>query len=82
MTIELNPRQERMLYDAMEHRHFQSVDEALDEALRSIAMPGNAADSSARLTPAEAVARIRELRKGNVLPEGVTIRSLIEEGRA
>ncbi len=81
MTIELNPRQERMLYDAMEHRHFQSVDEALDEALRSIAMP-DAAGSSARLTPAEAVARIRELRKGNVLPEGVTIRSLIEERRA
>ena len=29
-----------------------------------------------------AVDRIRELRKGNVLPEGVTIRSLIDEGRA
>jgi hypothetical protein len=26
--------------------------------------------------------RIRELRKGNVLPEGVTIRNLIDEGRA
>jgi hypothetical protein len=26
--------------------------------------------------------RIRELRKGNVLPEGITIRDLIDEGRA
>jgi hypothetical protein len=29
-----------------------------------------------------AAARIRELRRGNILPEGVTIRNLIDEGRA
>jgi len=29
-----------------------------------------------------AAARIRELRKGNTLPDGVTIRNLIDEGRA
>ncbi len=29
-----------------------------------------------------AAERIRELRKGNFLPEGVTIRDLIDEGRA
>jgi hypothetical protein len=29
-----------------------------------------------------AAERIRELRKGNILPEGVTIRDLIDEGRA
>lgn len=29
-----------------------------------------------------AAARIRELRKGNLLPAGVTIRDLINEGRA
>jgi hypothetical protein len=28
------------------------------------------------------IAQLRELRKGNVLPEGVTIRGLIDEGRA
>jgi len=33
-------------------------------------------------TPAEAAARIRELRKGNVLPEGETIKDLINYGRA
>jgi hypothetical protein len=32
-------------------------------------------------TPAEAVARILELRKGNLLPPGVTIRDLINFGR-
>jgi len=33
-------------------------------------------------TPAEAAARILELRKGNILPEGETIRDLINYGRA
>ena len=32
-------------------------------------------------TPAEAAARILELRKGNLLPPGVTIRDLINFGR-
>lgn len=33
-------------------------------------------------TPAEAAARIRELRKGNMLPAGATIKDLINYGRA
>jgi predicted transcriptional regulator len=33
-------------------------------------------------TPAQAAARIRELRKGNFLPEGETIKDLINYGRA
>jgi hypothetical protein len=36
----------------------------------------------ARHTPAEAAARILELRKGNMLPEGETIKDLINFGRA
>jgi hypothetical protein len=35
-----------------------------------------------KLTPQEAGERIRELRKGNFLPEGETIKSLINFGRA
>jgi Arc/MetJ-type ribon-helix-helix transcriptional regulator len=81
MTIELNPQQERLLHDAIQQRRFHSVDEALDEALRSIATPAEPVISSLRYTPAEAAERIRELRKGHFLPEGMTIRSLIDEGR-
>lgn len=33
-------------------------------------------------TPAEAAARILELRKGNILPAGATIKYLINYGRA
>ena len=36
----------------------------------------------AKRPPAEALARMRERRKGNVLPEGVTIRDLMTHGRA
>jgi hypothetical protein len=35
-----------------------------------------------RQTQAEAATRLRELRKGNVLPDGVTIRDLMTHGRA
>jgi hypothetical protein len=38
--------------------------------------------SSAKRTPAAAAARILELRKGNILPPGVTIKDLIHFGRA
>jgi len=81
MTIELTPKQERILRDALRQGRFRSVDEALDEALRSLATLTSATAIPA-LTPAEAAARIRELRKGNVLPEGMTIWRMIDEGRA
>jgi hypothetical protein len=53
---------------------------------RRLTHPEQARESGARErrehTPAEAVARILELRKGNRLPEGVTIKDLINYGRA
>lgn len=42
----------------------------------------NAIEESSNRTPQEAAAHIRELRKGNFLPNGVTIYDLINEGRA
>ena len=78
MTIDLKPEQERILHDALSQGRFRSLEEALDQAIRWIA----ASPDSPLRTPQEAAAHIRELRKGNVLPAGVTIRSLIDEGRA
>jgi len=37
MTIELKPEQERILQEALRQGRFHSVEEALDEALHSIA---------------------------------------------
>ncbi len=80
MTIKLKPEQEQILREALREGRFVSVDDALDTALKSIASP-IAVTGSDRLTPAAAAARLRELRKGTVLPLGATIRDLIEEGR-
>ena len=46
MTIALNPKQEGILRNALQQGRFQSVDEALDEALHSLT---TAADTAARL---------------------------------
>jgi plasmid stability protein len=52
---------------------------------RDLAAPpaeGMDADHDMLQRSERAAERIRELRKGNILPEGVTIRDLIDEGRA
>jgi len=41
MTIELTPKQERILHDALQQGRFHSVNEALDEALRSLSSPAS-----------------------------------------
>lgn len=43
---------------------------------------GELAPGRRQHSPAEAAARIRELRKGNMLPAGATIKDLISYGRA
>ena len=79
LTIELTARQERVIQDAIRQGHFQSVEQALDAALSSLAtyplLPPP-------LSPAEGVERIRALRQGNFLPDDISIRDMIEEGRA
>jgi hypothetical protein len=82
MTIELKPEQERILREALREGRFDTVDEALDTALRSIVAPVAASVGDNRLTPTQAAARLRELRKGTVLPAGTTIREMIEQGRS
>ena len=79
MTIDLKPAHKQIIGDALRRGRFRSIDEALDQALQSVAP---AATADPRRTPAEAAARLRELRKGNLLPPGVTLRGLIEYGRA
>lgn len=54
MTIELKPEQERILQDALRQGRFQSVEQALDEALHSIVVMRGSA-----LSPAERAAAYR-----------------------
>jgi metal-responsive CopG/Arc/MetJ family transcriptional regulator len=65
-----------------EHR---APDELVSDALRRY-LEGRRHDGPPHIGASEtayaAIERIRELRQGNFLPEGVTIRDLIGEGRA
>ena len=47
MTIELKPEQERILQEAVRQGRFQSLEQALDEALQSIVAPGTEATATA-----------------------------------
>ena len=84
MKIRLLPEQEARLA-AVAARTGRSTEELVQEAValweeREAAR--HRRDAMPKHTPAEAAARIRELRKGNFLPEGETIEDLIRHGRA
>jgi predicted transcriptional regulator len=67
-----------------EHRSTTEImREAVERYLESRRANGGAStENDARADKGlAAAAQIRELRKGNILPEGVTIRDLINEGR-
>lgn len=64
---------------AEEHR---PAAELVREAVGRYIAERRTASRSDKQTPAEAAKRILELREGNALPEGETIRDLINFGRA
>ncbi len=81
MTINLKPETERLVQEELQNGHFRSVDEMIVEGVQA-RREGRPLSPAHRKTPAEAVAHIRELRQGNRLPAGVSIKDLINEGRA
>ena len=82
MAINLKPETERLVQAELQNGHFRSVDEMIVEGVQARREGRPLSREMKRKTPAEAVAHIRELRRGNRLPAGVTIKDLINEGRA
>jgi hypothetical protein len=82
MTINLKPETEHLVREELQNGHFHSVDEMIVEGVHARREGKPFSPEKARKTPAEAVAHIRELRQGNRLPAGVTIKDLLNEGRA
>ena len=80
MDIRL-PRDQEAHLAALAASVGRSPGEVVQEAL-ALWQASQAQRQQAKHTPAEAAARIRELRKGNYLPEGETITDLINYGRA
>ena len=56
--------------------------EAVESYLQERRSRGGFGVSASSRTPQQVAARIRELRRGNVLPDGVTLRELMTYGRA
>jgi hypothetical protein len=85
MNVDFSPDQQPLVQQAIQSGRIHRPEDAAREAFSLWAEHERrmAEHRAANPTQAqEAVARILELRKGNVLPEGVTIRDLIHEGRA
>jgi hypothetical protein len=83
MEIPLAPDQEAHLA-ALAARAGRSAAELVQEALEEWEerQAEHRAPTRPQHTPAKAAARILELRKGNILPAGETIKDLINYGRA
>ena len=82
MTINLKPDTERLVQEELKNGHFHSVDEMIVEGVHARREGKPLSSGASRKRSAEAVAHIRQLRHGNRLPTGVTIKDLINEGRA
>jgi len=81
MNIESrNPENQKIIRTKIQNGESQTVDELIHTAL--VSLPSTTPSERPRRTRAEAIAHINEARKGNKLPQGVTIRDLINQGRA
>jgi hypothetical protein len=88
MTITLKPETERLVQQELQSGHFQNVDEIIVEGVEArrgkqpISQLKGFRLSGGTKTPAQAGEDIRRISRGKRLPPGVTIRDLIDEGRA
>jgi hypothetical protein len=82
MTVNLKPETSELVQQELRSGHFHTVDEMIVEGVRARRDSKPLSTGATSKTPAEAVAHIREMRRGNRLPPGVTIKDLINEGRA
>lgn len=81
MTIEIHtPELEQRVKRGIQSGQFHDVDDLLTKALNALEWE-NAAIEKPPQTREEAVAHIIEARKGRRLPDGLTIRELIDKGR-
>jgi hypothetical protein len=80
LTVTLDLHGEQLVAAHLLSGRYHSPEEVVTHALETLAEKEPPAVSARTMTPAEAVADIRELRKGVTLG-GLRIRDLIDEGR-
>jgi hypothetical protein len=83
MQINLTAEQEAQLAQIAAHKGKGADELAREVLLRGLDVEAKLIASRSRNSQGqEAVARLLELRRGNMLPANVTIQDLIHEGRA
>ena len=80
LTLILDPHGEQLIAAHLRTGRYHSPEEVVNRALETLAEKEPPSAPAQGLTPAEAVADIRELRKGVTLG-GLSIKDLINEGR-
>ncbi len=82
MNVDLTPEQQRFVQQAIASGRIHRPEDAAQEALSLWVERERAKARTRDAARAQAAAdRIRELRQGNRLPEGVTLRDMTEAGR-
>jgi Arc/MetJ-type ribon-helix-helix transcriptional regulator len=79
MSIELKPETEQLVQEEIRNGHFRSIDELIVRGVQALREKTSAEPSSDNHGAAEAVARLRALRKGVTLG-GLGIKNLAHEG--
>ena len=80
MPLTLGPHSEQMVAAQLRTGRYHPPEEVVTRALETLAEKEPPSAPTRTMTPAEAVADIRELRKGVTLG-GLRIKDLIDEGR-
>ena len=80
LTLTLDPHGEELVAAHLRSGRYRSPQEVVIHALEALAEKELPTEPARAMTPAEAVADIRELRRGAALG-GLRIKDLIEEGR-
>lgn len=80
LTLILDPHGEQLVTAHLRSGRYHSPEEVVNHALETLARVEPPSAPARTMTPAEAVADIRELRQGVTLG-GLNIRDLINEGR-
>lgn len=80
LTLTLGPHGEELVTAHLRSGRYRSPQEVVIRALETLAEKEPPTESPRSMTPAEAVADIRALRRG-VRLDGLRVKDLIEEGR-
>lgn len=80
MSFYLKPETEQLVQEEIQSGHFRTIDELIVQGVQALREKAFSSLREGGTTPADAVARLRSLRK-DVKLDGLKIKDLVQEGR-